>query len=171
MSFADLKALNVFYMMPRPVYLISVVHGEASNVFPMDLVGPLGDDLFLLALRLTSPSVELIGKSGRVVAASAPAAMKEQVYHLGAHHKKRSIDWDALPFAVEPSPVFAMPTLSGPVGLRELEVLHSEPVGSHMLFVTSVANQIGEADEPQLSHVSDMYAHWRARHGRSFADA
>ena len=171
MSFADLKALNVFYMMPRPVFLISVVHEDASNIFPMDLVGPLGGDLFLLALRLTSPSVELIRKSGRIVAAGAPAAMKEQVYRLGAHHKERSIDWDSLPFAVEPSPAFGIPTFSGPLGLRELEVLQSEPIGSHMLFVTSVANRIGAADEPQLCHVSDMYAHWRARHGRRFVDA
>jgi flavin reductase (DIM6/NTAB) family NADH-FMN oxidoreductase RutF len=171
MSFADLKALNVFYMMPRPVYLVSVVHKDASNIFPMDLVGALGDDRFLLALRLTSPSVELMRESGRIVVAGAPAAMKQQVYQLGAHHRKRSIDWGALPFAVEPSPDFGIPALSGPLGLSELEVLHSESVGSHMVFLTSVANRILGADEPQLCHVSDMYAHWRARHGRPFTDS
>ena len=171
MRFADLKALNVFYMMPRPVYLISAVHEDASNIFPMDLVGPLGDDLFLLALRLTSPSVELMRESGRIVAAAAPAAMKQQVYELGAHHKLRSIEWGALPFAIEPSPVFGMPTLSGPLDMRELEVLHNEPIGSHMVFVTTVANRTAGADTPQLCHVSDMHARWRERQRRPFRDA
>lgn len=171
MSFADLRALNVFYMMPRPVYLISTVHADASNIFPMDLVGPLGEGMFLLALRLTSPSVELMRESGRIVAAGAPAAVKQAVYQLGNHHKKRSIDWDTLPVAVEPSPKFGIPTPSGPLGVRELEVIHSEPIGSHMLFVTTVAAQSSGADTPQLCHVSDMYAHWRAKHGRPFVDA
>jgi flavin reductase (DIM6/NTAB) family NADH-FMN oxidoreductase RutF len=171
MSFADLRALNVFYMMPRPVYLISTVHDDASNIFPMDLVGPLGDDKFLLALRRTSPSVELMRRSERMVAAGAPAALKAQVYELGAHHKKRSIDWGALPFAIEPSAEFQIPTLGGALGVRELQVIATEPVGSHMVFVTSVATQSFAGDTPQLCHVSDMYARWRQQQGWAFADA
>ena len=171
MSFADLVALNVFYMMPRPVYLISVIHEDSSNIFPMDLVGPLGDDRFVLALRLTSPAVELMLKSGRFVAAGAPAAMKPEIYQLGAHHKKRSVDWDALPVSLAPSPNFAIPTLSNALGIRELKVVHSEPQGSHMVFVTSVANQTTAPNEPQLCHVSDMYARWRALQERPFVDA
>ena len=171
MSFPDLRALNVFYMMPRPVYLISVVHEDASNIFPMDLVGPFGDDRFLLALRLTSPSVELMRKSGRFVAAGAPAAMKPAVYQLGAHHKKRSIEWGSLPIRVEPSPAFGIPTVAGGLGIRELEVIRSEPVGSHMVFLTSAANRSAPPDKPQLCHVSDMYARWRERRGLPFADA
>lgn len=172
MSFADLRALNVFYMMPRPVYLISTVHEDASNIFPMDLVGPLGGDGFLLALRQTSPAVELMRGSGRIVAAGAPAALKPAVYALGAHHAKRSIDWRALPFAAEPSPEFKIPTLRGALGLRELRVIATKPVDSHMVFVTSVATEAAAAaDAPQLCHVSDMYAHWRAREGRPFTAA
>lgn len=169
MSFADLRALNVFYMMPRPVYLVSTVHEEASNIFPMDLVGPLGDDKFLLALRQTSPAVELMRASRRIVAAGAPAALEASVYELGAHHKKRSIDWGRLPFTVEPSTVFRIPTPAGAVGVRELEVIHGEPVGSHMLFVTSVASRSATADTPQLCHVSDMYARWREQQGQPFS--
>jgi flavin reductase (DIM6/NTAB) family NADH-FMN oxidoreductase RutF len=171
MSFADLRALNVFYMLPRPVYLISVVHEDASNIFPMDLVGPLGDDLFVLALRRTSPSVELMRQSGQIVAAGAPASMKREVYSLGIHHKRSSVDWNALPLSVQPSPLFGIPTPSQGLGVRELEIVHSEPIGSHMLFVTSVARKSGDVDEPQLAHVSDMYARWSARHGRPFDNA
>lgn len=171
MSFADLRALNLFYMMPRPVHLISTVHEDASNIFPMDLVGPLGDDRFLLALRQTSPAVELMRGSGRIVAAGAPATLKPAVYALGAHHSKRSIDWSALPFAVESSPEFRIPTPGCALGLRELRVIASEAVGSHMVFVTSVVTRSAAADAPQLCHVSDMYARWRARHGHPLTAA
>lgn len=171
MSFADLRALNVFYMLPRPVYLISVVVDDSSNIFPMDLVGPLGDEFFLLALRRTSPSVQLMRESGRIVAAAAPASMKDQVYALGVHHKTPCVEWGALPFPIGPSPLFGIPTLSPSRDLLELEIIHSEPIGSHMVFVTSIARKSAEVAEPQLAHVSDMYARWRARHGRPFVDA
>jgi flavin reductase (DIM6/NTAB) family NADH-FMN oxidoreductase RutF len=172
MSFADLKALNVFYMMPRPVYLVSVVHGDAGNLFPMDLVGPLGEQGFLMALRLTSPSVELMRASGRIALSGVPAAWKDAAHRLGDHHRKRSIDWQALPFAVAPSPLFGIPAPATRLGLRELQVRHCEPVGSHMLFAAAVASvSAPDEDEAQLCHVSDMVARWRATRGEPFADA
>jgi flavin reductase (DIM6/NTAB) family NADH-FMN oxidoreductase RutF len=171
MTFADLRALNVFYMMPRPVFLVSVVHGDASNIFPMDLVGSVGEGTFLLALRRTSPAVELMRASGRIVVSGIPAALKESVYALGLHHKAKSIDWSRLPFAVEPSPGFGIPAPAGALRVRELEVRQSTEVGSHMFFVTRVAGDSRRGDAPQLCHVSDMYARWRTAHGRPFVDA
>ena len=171
MSLPDLKALNLFYMMPRPVHLVSVLHKRAGNIFPMDLVGPLGDDLFLLALRLTSPSIEPICAGGRIVVSGAPAAMKEAAYQLGLHHKAPMVDWDGLPIQVAPSPLFGVPAPVAALGLRELEVRHFQPVGSHMLFVTSVAGFSHRREEAQFCHVSDMYARWRTAQGRPFTDA
>lgn len=171
MSFADLCALNVFYMLPRPVYLVSVVHEDAGNLFPMDLVGPLGDRGFLLALRLTSPSVELMRASGKIAVSAVPASWKEVAYRLGDHHRKRTIAWDELPFAVAPSPVLALPVPVDALGLRELELAHAEPVGSHMLFATEVKIASTRDHAPQLCHVSDMYAQWRAAAGQPFVDA
>jgi flavin reductase (DIM6/NTAB) family NADH-FMN oxidoreductase RutF len=170
MTFADLRALNVFYMMPRPVFLVSVVHGDASNIFPMDLVGPVGDDTFLLALRRTSPAIELMRASGRIVVSSIPAAFKAHAYQLGVHHKAKSIDWSRLPFAVEPSPVFGTPVPAEAFRVRELEVRQSVEVGSHVFFFTRVAGDLRRADAPQLCHVSEMYARWRAAQNRPFVD-
>jgi len=171
MSFPDLKALNVFYMMPRPVYLVSVAHGDASNIFPMDLVGPVGDDTFLLALRRTSPSIELMKASGRMVASAIPAELKEPVYVLGMHHKQRSIDWASLPIATAPWPTFGIPAPADALSVRELEVRQATEIGSHVFFDTRVAAFDRRRDGAQLCHVSDMYARWRAAQGRPFADA
>jgi flavin reductase (DIM6/NTAB) family NADH-FMN oxidoreductase RutF len=171
MTFPDLRALNVFYMMPRPVYLVSVAHLDASNIFPMDLVGPLGDGTFLLALRLTSPAVELMRRGGRIVVSGVPAELKETAYRLAAHHKQRSIGWDALPFPVTASPVFSIPVPAEALRVRELQVLRSEAVGSHMFFITSIVSDSTRSNGLQLCHVSDMYARWRAVRGRPFTDA
>ncbi len=171
MDFADIRALNVFYMMPRPVYLVSVMHGDRGNLFPMDLVGPLGDDRFLLALRASSQSVETICRSGRIVLGGAPARFKDVAYRLGRQHRERSIDWRALDLETALSPLFGWPVAADSLGVRELELIHHQAVGSHMLFVARVARQSPPDDEPQLCHVSDMYAHWREMRGRPLFEA
>jgi len=171
MDFADLKALNVLYILPRPVHLVTVVHGAKDNLFPMDLVGPLGDELFLLALRKTSPSIELMREGGKIVLSAMPARLKDAVYRLGAHHKTIAVDWTALEFATRPSPLFGWPVPVDALDVRELEVRQCEEIGSHVLFVTRVAGLSRGGDGPQLCHVSDMYARWRAAQGRPFADA
>lgn len=171
MKFKDLCALNVFYMMPRPVYLVSVVDGDAGNLFPMDLVGPLGEHGFLLALRLTSPSVELMRASGRIAVSAVPAEWKELAYRLGDHHRTRMLAWDTLQVRIAPSPVLGIPVPRDALGLRELAVERCEAVGSHMLFATSIVAHSAQRDAPQLCHVSDMYARWRVARGEPLTDA
>lgn len=171
MDFAGLRALNVLYMMPRPVYLVTVLHQDWGNVFPMDLVGPLGDDLFVLALRKTSVSIEPMRAGKRIALSAMPAQFKDVVYRLGAHHRAPSIDREALELATMPSPLFGFPVASEALSIRELNVRHSEVIGSHVLFVASVAHFSVRSDEPQFCHVSDMYARWRARCGAPFIDA
>jgi flavin reductase (DIM6/NTAB) family NADH-FMN oxidoreductase RutF len=171
MTFADLCALNAFYMRPRPVFLISVRSGQRSNLFPMDLVAPIGAEAFVLALRLTSPSIETMCASREVVVSAAPAAWKETVYRLSAHHKQASIDWHALPFALQPSTKLGIPRPVESPLVRELLIDDCSPSGSHMFFRCHIIASEGPSDLPQLAHVSDMYARWRQRHGRPFADA
>jgi flavin reductase (DIM6/NTAB) family NADH-FMN oxidoreductase RutF len=171
MSYPDLRALNVFYVLPRPVFLVSVADGERSNMFPMDLVAPVGADSFLLALRRTSPSVETMCACRRVVVSGAPATFKEIAYRLGSHHKKSSIDWATLPFALVSSTEFGIPRPVDATIVRELQIEQFHEISSHMLFQSRIVSQQVTSDAPQLCHVSDMYARWRQRHGRPFVDA
>jgi flavin reductase (DIM6/NTAB) family NADH-FMN oxidoreductase RutF len=171
MTYPDLLALNVFYMLPRPVYLVSVMHEERSNLFPMDLVRPVGGDGFLLALRKSSPSIELIRGSGRVVFSSVPAEQKEVAYRLGDQHRRDRVDWEALPFETTRSAGFSFPVPRFALRVRELEVLRSTELGSHVMFETRVAGDSGEAGGLQLAHVSDMYRAAREREGRPFVEA
>jgi flavin reductase (DIM6/NTAB) family NADH-FMN oxidoreductase RutF len=171
MSYPDLRALNVFYVLPRPVFLVSVAAGEGSNMFPMDLVASIERDAFQLALRRTSPSIEMMCASRRVVISGAPATFKEIAYQLGAHHKKASIDWSTLPFGLVPSAEFGMPRPIESTIVRELHIEQFHEIGSHMLFTARIVTQLVPSDVPQLCHVSDMYARWRRRRGHPFVDA
>jgi flavin reductase (DIM6/NTAB) family NADH-FMN oxidoreductase RutF len=165
MSARDLRSLNTYYMAPRPVYLVSVQHRDRINLFPMDLVGGISSGEFVLALRGTSPSIELIEESRRVAMSAAPASLLQVVYDLGAQHHASGIDVSALPFPIRPSPSFKLPVLADGGFAREVRVREVHRIGSHVLFVGEVESEAGHTPE-QLAHVSAMYARWLTAAGR-----
>ena len=166
MSASDLRCLNAYYIVSRPVYLVSVAHEDRVNVFPMDLVGGISSGEFLLALRATSPAVVLIESSRRIAMSGAPGAHLASVYVLGTQHHRLTIDMSELPFNVRASDSFGLPVLAEPGLVREVSVRDVHRVGSHVLFVTRVERESGVTVE-QLAHVSGMYAEWLSRRGRA----
>ncbi|MBW8768848.1 MAG: hypothetical protein JF589_03745 [Gemmatimonadetes bacterium] len=169
MSASDLRCLNVYYMWPRPVFLVGVAAGDRSNFFPMDLVGRVDADHFLLALRATSPAIELMETSRVIAMSAAPADQRRAVYALGAHHRKSSVDTSALPFDVGRSERHGLPVLRGGF-TRELSVQQVHRFGSHVLFDCRVDAEQGTTPR-QLAHISAMYAEWLARHRRPVEEA
>lgn len=163
MSAADLRALNAYYIVARPVFLVGVGHGDQRNIFPMDLVARLSSGEQVLALRATSPSVALMEASRRIVMSSAPAQSLEAVYALGRQHQQASLDLASLPLQLSRSPLFGLPALNPPQLVRELSVEQVERIGSHVLFVCRVVHETGRAEQ-QLAHVSGMYVEWLRRH-------
>lgn len=162
----DLYSLFVFYVCPRPVVLVTVIHEGKCNIFPMDLIGPTDAGFFLLALRSTSPAVELIRSSRRLALGSVPASRVAIAYELGKHHKKPSIDWSALPFGTVSSSSFGLPVPHFSLRVREMQVEEVRTVGSHTLFL---AKQIGDkhwGEGLQLFHVPGFFQTYRQRQGR-----
>ncbi|HEY2416747.1 MAG TPA: flavin reductase, partial [Steroidobacteraceae bacterium] len=150
------QQIMIFYICPRPVVLVSVQHGDHSNIFPMDLIGPIGPDRFTLALRSTSVSVEPM-KSARRVAISDVAGGERQIaYGLGAHHKNAQVDWSALPFNTRRSLEFALPVPESALRVRELEILDFNVVGSHTLFLTRVVSDRATGEGTRLFHTSGI---------------
>jgi flavin reductase (DIM6/NTAB) family NADH-FMN oxidoreductase RutF len=162
---AALQHLMIAYICPRPVTLVSVEAPDHANLFPMDLIGPLGGDRFALALRETSRSVETMRSTRRVVLSDPPAGWRETVYGLGVHHKRPLIDWSALPFATTPTERFGMPAVTGALRIRELAVEQDRAIGSHRFFVGRVVSERVLDDAPQLFHTAGFHAHFRQRHG------
>ncbi len=165
------QQMMVFYLRPRPVFLVSVDDGHHSNIFPMDLVGPLQPERFTLALRNTSPSVETIKNARRLALADLPGTACRIAYQLGAHHKQSQVDWDRLPFKTVRSRDFSLPVPAIALRVREVEILDFQTVGSHTLFVGRICSQGVFAEGAQLFHTSGIHQRLRIRYGRPFQEA
>jgi flavin reductase (DIM6/NTAB) family NADH-FMN oxidoreductase RutF len=168
MSARDLICLNAYYIFPRPVFLVSVRHGGHENLFPMDLVGEVSSGEFILALRSTSPAIELMEQSRQVALSAAPASQVKTVYALGANHKNPPAGSLELPIPTTNSPTLGLRTLSDEA-LLELSIREIHRPGSHVLFVSSILHRSGATTE-QLGHVSGMYAEWLRRQGRALRE-
>jgi flavin reductase (DIM6/NTAB) family NADH-FMN oxidoreductase RutF len=153
------------------VFFVSVDDGQHSNVFPMDLVGPLQPDRFTLALRSTSPSVETMKSARRIALGDVPGDACQIAYQLGAHHKKQQIDWDSLPFQTLRSRQFSLRVPDIALRVREVEILDFQSVGSHTLFVGRICSEQALRTGPQLFHTSGIHQRLKVRLGRPFQEA
>jgi flavin reductase (DIM6/NTAB) family NADH-FMN oxidoreductase RutF len=159
----ELFALSAFYICPRPVVLVSVVDGNAGNIFPMDLIGPIGGQHFSMALHSTSAAIPLIERSRRVALSSMPAEQISIAYALGKNHKKADFQWNQVPFDLTTSSAFGLPVPKFALAVREMEVEEVRALGSHKLFICRTrANQI-MSPGLQLSFVHGFYQARRQR--------
>jgi flavin reductase (DIM6/NTAB) family NADH-FMN oxidoreductase RutF len=163
MSSTAVRQLNVFYLCPRPVVLISVDDGEANNLFPMDLIGPLAGSWFSLALRHTSPSVKTLCRAQRLALADVDARDRALAYRLGSHHGMQRIDWAQVGCELAPSPTFGLPLPTRANRIRECVIEHSLEMGSHAWFLCRVVNERWHAAGARLFHTSGIHRRFRER--------
>jgi flavin reductase (DIM6/NTAB) family NADH-FMN oxidoreductase RutF len=161
----------IFYICPRPVVLVSVDDGSHNNLFPMDLIGPVSDERFTLALRSTSPSIPTMKSARRVALSDVPARDYATAYKLGIHHKNVKVEWDKLPFEIRRTREFSLPFPAIALRVRELEILDFDTIGSHTYFVTRLVSEHSTGDAAQFFHTSGIYQHFRSCNGRPFPPA
>ena len=161
----------IFYICPRPVVLVSVEDGSHSNLFPMDLIGPVSADRFTLSLRNTSQSIAAMKSARRVALADVAARDRASAYKLAAQHRSVQVEWNQLPFEIQRSRNFSLRCPAGASRIREMEILDFQTLGSHTFFVTQIASEHAQGDEPRLFHTSGIYQHFRSCNGYAFASA
>lgn len=169
---AAVQQLMIAYLCPRPVVLVSVDAPAHRNIFPMDLIGPLErSGLFSLGLRSTNVSMPVMREARRVALSDMPATMKKVVYQFSEHHKQPPEDWNALPFSIRLSREFAIPAVAAALRIRELSIVHSQEIGSHMVFLGRVVSDESLAEGAQLHHTAGFHQAYRQRQGVPFAEA
>ena len=156
---SELHALFVLYICPRPIVLVSVVDGDAGNIFPMDLIGQIGTRHFSLALH--TQAVPFIERSRRVALSSVPVEAMPLAYQLGRNHRKASVEWASLPFSLTKSAAFGLPVPIFSPRVRELEVVQSRDMGSHRLFICTLVEERPIADGLQFFQAHGFYEEWR----------
>jgi flavin reductase (DIM6/NTAB) family NADH-FMN oxidoreductase RutF len=157
MIIREFFALSTFYICPRPVVLVSVVDGNAGNLFPMDLIGPVGGQHFTLALHGTSTAVPLMERSRRVALSGVPVEQISIAYALGKNHKKTDFRWNQASFDLTASPAFGLPIPEFALSVKDMEIEEVRAMGSHKLFICrSEVNHV-RSQGLQLSFVQGFY--------------
>jgi flavin reductase (DIM6/NTAB) family NADH-FMN oxidoreductase RutF len=157
---ADSRAMAVFYLCPRPTALVTVGDQNEGNLFPMNLMGPIGDAYFAFGLNSgrAAPQVE---RAGRVVLSSFPMDQLHLLPALGKNHRKQSIDWSQLPFPVVGLRTIRAPVPSFTLAAQEMEIVEHCRLGSHTLFVARIVAQEFRAFGPRLYMAHGMYKAWK----------
>lgn len=163
MPMQELHCVFAFYICPRPVVLVSVADAEHGNIFPMDLIGPVGPQHFSLALHSDSPVLPLIERSRRIALSSVPMSHSSLAFELGKNHKTPFVDWKKLPFATVHSSAFGLPVPHFSHRVKELEIETLRPLGSHVLLIGRIVEDKGKENGLQVFQVHGFYQARRQR--------
>lgn len=159
------RAMAVFYICPRPVVLVSVIEGQTGNMFPMNVMGPIGGGYFAFGLNSTRSAAPLVGRAGRVLLSSIPFEQASVASSLRGNHRKSDIDWSQLPFATIKPDGTEVPIPEFALRIREMQVEAVHKLGSHTLFVAKTIRDQRLGDGPEFFVAHGLYCAWRQRKG------
>jgi flavin reductase (DIM6/NTAB) family NADH-FMN oxidoreductase RutF len=151
------RSMMVFFICPRPVVLVSVMHGETGNIFPMNLMGPIGKDYMAFSLNSSRQAAPLVERAGCVVFSNVPSEQSEVARQLRGNHRQKSVRWDQLPFETKPSAALGIPVPCFALRVREMEVEAVRKLGSHTLFVARVIRDECRSAGPQFTMIHGIY--------------
>jgi flavin reductase (DIM6/NTAB) family NADH-FMN oxidoreductase RutF len=166
MSFLERRAAMVMFIRPHPVSLVSLVGEDGGNIFPMNIMGDLGNGCFAFALKDSRRAAHLVERSGRIALSSVPLPQASLAYQLAVNHTKQSIEWEELPFATKTSTTFDIPIPVFTQRVRELEVKEVHRIGSHTFFVAQIICDEIFYESLELCVIHGFYQAWRLK-GRS----
>lgn len=158
----ELHSMFVFYICPRPVVLSSVADEGGSNVFPMNLMGPIGDGYFLFALNCARQVTSTVARARRVALSSIPSEQSSIVLQLGKNHRVAHVDLSQLPFPTTLSPEFRLPVPDFARRVQEMQVAEVHHIGSHSLFIARLIHEQRFSYGPEMFVVHGIYQ--AARH-------
>jgi flavin reductase (DIM6/NTAB) family NADH-FMN oxidoreductase RutF len=163
MSFLERRAAMVAFICPHPVALVSLINDVGGNIFPMNIMGNLGDGYFAFALKDSRRAAHLVERTGRIAVSSLPLSQASLAYQLAVNHTRDSIAWDELPFATKMSPTFNIPVPVFAQRVKEMEIKKVYSIGSHTFFVAQIIHDEIFSKELELCVVHGFYQAWRLK--------
>ncbi len=142
LSFKKYKSLIAAYSYPRRVRIISFKQDEYLNIFPMDLLGEFNEaDYYVFGLRHTNTTLLKIIETKKIVVSEISYKYKDLIYQLGKHHGSSPPTLDSLPFKTIQSEKFGFYIPEWIYNYKEIEILKTINLGSHMLLWGKVVNE------------------------------
>lgn len=151
--------MHVYYMQPRPVVLITAGNTDEFDIFPMDNIGYVTENTFLLGLRKTSPSLQKLDTGQNLCISFVPYERRADAYALGTHHINGVIHSHHLSFDLIPSHLFSLPVPEFSLDVIEGTITHRQLFGSHVLLNVSVKNKYFQHNGPVLAHTPWFMKH------------
>jgi flavin reductase (DIM6/NTAB) family NADH-FMN oxidoreductase RutF len=159
----EIRASQVAFIRPHPLMLGSVNGESGGNVFPMNLLGDLGNDYFAFALKDSRRAAHLVERVGCIAVSNVPLSLCSVAFKLAINHTKESADWNQLPFPLTLSRNLLIPVPASAPRVREMEVDQVHKIGSHTLFIARIISDQWHSNDPQVHIVHGFYQHWRLR--------
>ena len=142
LSFEKYKSLVAAYSYPRRVRIVSFLQENYFNIFPMDLMGVVpGAGRQVFGLRHTNVTLSKIVEAKRLVVSEVPYMYKEIIYELGKHHGSNPPSKESLPFEISQTENFGFPFPQWANSYKEIEILQTKNLGSHMLLWGKILNE------------------------------
>ncbi len=140
-NFDQLKSYAAAYSYPRRVRVISFKEEDYYNIFPMDLVGEITQSRhYVFGLRHTNVTLARIIETKKMVVSEVPFEFKEIIYQLGKHHSGAPLMAE-LNFALIQTQQFNFPVPAWANSYKELKIVKTINLGSHMLLWGEVINE------------------------------
>jgi len=165
-SSLEKRAMEVLFICPRPISLVSVISDIQGNMFPMNVMGDIDANYFAFALRDSKMPAHLVETSGRLALSSVPFEHGSFAYRLGVNHNKKAIDWYELPFETRKSKTFHVPVPEFAFRVREMEVEKIQRLGSHTLFIARIASDETYGQGTELFAVHGFYQAWQIKQNK-----
>jgi flavin reductase (DIM6/NTAB) family NADH-FMN oxidoreductase RutF len=163
MSFLERRASMVIFISPHPILLVSVGSRENGNIFPMNLLGDLGNGYFGFALRTERVVGGLVERAGHLALSSLPLSHGALAYQLAHNHARQSFDWDQLPFPTMLSTTFHIPFPAFALRVRELKIETVRALGSHSLLIGRIIHDEKLSDGLGFCSIHGFYQFWRLK--------
>jgi flavin reductase (DIM6/NTAB) family NADH-FMN oxidoreductase RutF len=163
MTFLERRASMVMFITPHPIVLASVGTRENGNLFPMNLLGDLGNGYFGFGLRTERVVGDLIKRAGHCAVSSIPLSHGALAYQLAHNHTKQSIDWNQIPFETMQSTIYQIPVPAFAPRVREIEIKVVHVLGSHCLFVGRVVHDEKLSNNLGFCSIHGFYQAWRLK--------
>src|ERR1700728_1773102 len=163
MTAREMRASYVGFIRPHPIVLGSIQSSAGGNIFPMNLMGELGNRYFAFALKGSRKPSRLVANLKHIAISNIPLPLCSTAFQLATNHKKETIEWDQLPFPLSISHNLKFPIPAAAGRVRELTVEQIHKLGSHTLFLARILSDELRFDEPQVHAIHGFYQHWRLR--------
>lgn len=147
-----LHDLFVYYIKPRPVFLLSVQDADRFDIFPVDLTGHIFNNYYTLAIKSTNQAIELIKKAGGFCLSAVPLDKVDVIYKHHEQRKKGKVTLDSLTFFVAGSRVLKIPVPDFAIMVREFKVEDTIEKGQYTLLIIKCINEYPVANNIALAH-------------------